>query len=103
MLDLSDVGQKRSAKGKYLTILSAIYKDKEADFDVVIQSPHPIEASYISTSKAVFREPGPVHGSPYWAETNLSTPQKAIVAFRMLDKLQYDNNQIVQIIRMILY
>ena len=57
------------------------------------QSTYSLQSTYSShsiTPKEIFenkeevpREPSQVPGSPHWAETNISTPQKAAVLFRV--------------------
>lgn len=83
---------KTSAKEKFLHVLRKVYQ-KHKD----------ISHKYISKDKSNFRDPAYILNTPYWAENNISTPQKAIALFEVLDRLKYSDNEIVQYLKFVIY
>ncbi len=65
-------------------------------FGKISQKHENIAYKYISNNKEDFPDPACIQYTHYWAENNISTPQKAIALFRVLDRLKYSDNEIVQ-------
>jgi negative regulator of replication initiation len=98
MLHLASPNSRLSVKDKVIFWLGEIYRNDKASFDKVLS----IDGVYRSKSD-VRREPAQIPGSPYWVETNISTPQKAIVLFKVLDALGFDAVSIVEVLKSVVY
>ena len=97
MLDFSFSEPHLSVKDKFILLLGEIYKNNKTSFEKALR----IKGIYKSKSD-VPREAAQILGAPYWVETNISTPQKAIVLFKVLDELEYDERSIVEALRYLL-
>lgn len=85
-----------SAKEKFLDVLGQIARKHKNSFSQVF-------SQYISQDKNQLRDPISIPNTSYWAENNISTPQKAIVLFKILDKFSYSDSDIVQYLKYITY
>lgn len=87
-----------SGKDKVLHVLGEVYRQHHASFHKAL----PIKGIAAAQADAG-RDPAPIPGSEYWLETNLSTPQKAKVLLRLLDRLGYSDRDIVDALCLVLY
>jgi negative regulator of replication initiation len=97
-MDFDQIDANESAKEKFLFVLGEVYREKKSLFHNAFSVKEIFE-----NKEEVPREPSQVPGSPHWAETNISTPQKAAVLFRVLDFFEYSEHEMVEALRLVIY
>ncbi len=84
---------------RILQELSQLYCSNKNIFKAAIEDIYGPENQYISNKKKYMRKPVIIPNSPFWFENNLSLPQRVIIVFKLLDKLKYSNDEIVENLR----
>ncbi len=95
----------RDVVGKFLYILSHVYKEKRNEFVEKIPKLSGRRRLYFADSKHKLEETGksvnakPIPDSPYWVVTNNSTVTKKDILKDVLKRLDYDQAAIDQVVR----
>jgi negative regulator of replication initiation len=90
----------KSLKDKVLNILSELYNKDEILFNSAIKDIYTNDNHYINKNpKKILRQPELIQESPYYFETNASSPQKIILVFKFLDYFGFNDKKIVDTIR----
>ncbi len=84
---------------RILSVLSQIYRDNKDKFEDAIKHIYQIDNQYISKKKTDKRKPIEIPDTPLWFENNLSIPQRVIIVFKVMEKLEYTNDEIVKTLR----